>query len=66
VGEEEKARAELESLKQEHQDLEDDIDRITESPVYDQLMVQRIKRKKLLIKDRIAELREFLCEDIIA
>ncbi len=56
----------LEALVVEHRDLDDAIARITENPPYDQLHIQRLKKRKLAIKDQIARLESKLLPDIIA
>ncbi len=60
---EDKISAQLESLKREHRTLDDVIDKCSAK---DQLQVQRLKREKLVIKDRIAKLEAMLHPDIIA
>lgn len=62
----EQARALLEQLRSEHRDLDDVIARIAESLPFDQLQVQRLKKRKLMLKDQIAKLEAFLIPDIIA
>jgi hypothetical protein len=59
-------REKLEALKSEHRDLDDVIARITRSGTYDQLQMQRLKKRKLLLKDQIAKLESQLVPDIIA
>lgn len=56
----------LADLETEHRDLDDVIARISENAVYDQLQVQRLKKRKLRLKDEIARIRAFLVPDIIA
>ena len=56
----------LAELRSEHRQLDEQILRITESPPYDQLKVQRLKRRKLALKDQIAKLDSQLMPDIIA
>lgn len=56
----------LEELISEHRDLDDVIARITEEVPFDQLQVQRLKKRKLQLKDQIARLESFLLPDIIA
>ncbi len=63
---ESKLRARLEELMIEHRDLDDAINALTRDGFYDQLQVQRFKRKKLLLKDEIARLQSRLIPDIIA
>jgi hypothetical protein len=44
----------LEELKSAHRDLDDVIARITEEAPFDQLQIQRLKKRKLQLKDQIA------------
>jgi len=53
-------------LQSEHRDLDDVIARITGDGPFDQLQVQRLKKRKLLLKDQIAQLESELLPDIIA
>lgn len=66
--EEEKAqiRERLHALEIEHQDLDDVIERLAADPKQDQLQLQRLKKRKLLLKDQIQRLRARLIPDIIA
>ena len=68
LSEEEKAqiRQRLQALEIEHHDLDDVIDRLAIDPVQDRLQLQRLKKRKLLLKDQIAKLRTRLIPDIIA
>jgi hypothetical protein len=54
------------ALETEHHDLDDVIARLGGSPLQDQLQLRRLKKKKLLLKDLIARLRDRLIPDIIA
>lgn len=56
----------LEELKTEHRDLDDVIARIGEEVPFDQLQVQRLKKRKLQLKDQIAKIQSHLLPDIIA
>ena len=56
----------LEALKLEHRDLDDVISRIAESGRYDQLQIKRLKKRKLILKDQIAQLESCILPDIIA
>ena len=56
----------LEELKSEHRDLDEAIARIAETPPFDQLHIQRLKKHKLIVKDQIAILEDQLLPDIIA
>ena len=62
----ETVRRRLEALKQEHRDLDDVIARITGDGSFDQLQVQRLKKRKLILKDQITKLESELHPDIIA
>ncbi|SCA55730.1 conserved hypothetical protein [Candidatus Terasakiella magnetica] len=53
-------------LQTEHRDLDDVIDRMVENPPYDQLRLQRLKKKKLTLKDQIIKLENMILPDIIA
>ncbi len=53
-------------LKVEHRDLDDVIKRFGDQLVHDQLQVQRLKRRKLLLKDQIAWLERQLDPDVPA
>ena len=56
----------LEELKEEHRDLDDAIDALRSRAVIDQLQIARLKKKKLVLKDRIMRLSDQLIPDIIA
>ena len=56
----------LRALEVEHSDLNDIIDRLVQDPAQDQLQLRRLKKRKLLIKDQIALLKDRLIPDIIA
>ena len=66
--EEEKAqiRDRLQSLEIEHHDLDDVIARLASDPSQDRLQLQRLKKRKLVLKDQIQKLRTRLIPDIIA
>lgn len=55
--------ARLVELRTEHRDLDEAINRLTLTPPDDQLMLRRLKKRKLLIKDRIAVLERLLDPD---
>ncbi len=59
-------RVELAVLKREHRDLDDAIRALQDSATSDQLTIQRLKKKKLLLKDKIALIEDRLTPDIIA
>ena len=56
----------LQALEVEHHDLDDVIDRLALEPGQDRLQLQRLKKRKLLLKDQISRLRTRLIPDIIA
>lgn len=56
----------IESLTLEHRDLDDIIHRLYELPTVDQLQIQRLKKRKLLVKDMIEKLRDQLIPDLDA
>lgn len=56
----------LEQLRSEHRDLDDAIARISEEAPFDTLQVQRLKKRKLVLKDLITKLESQLVPDIIA
>ena len=64
--EEEKLRKELGELRKEHKQLDLKIDVIMKERKCDQLMLMRLKRRKLWVKDRILLIEGTLYEDIIA
>jgi hypothetical protein len=53
-------------LRQEHQDLDASIYAIGQQPLPDQLLLMRLKRKKLAVRDQIVMLEDQLTPDIIA
>jgi hypothetical protein len=59
-------RLRLETLRSEHRDLDEVIDRLAAQAGYDQLLMQRLKKRKLGLKDQITTLESALLPDIIA
>jgi hypothetical protein len=59
-------RQRLAELAQEHRDLDDVISRLSLEPVQDELQLRRLKKRKLLLKDRIIQLECRLIPDILA
>jgi hypothetical protein len=57
---------ELQVLEQEHRDLDASIDALARMALPDQLQMQRLKRKKLSLKDKIVQVQGLLRPDIIA
>ena len=56
----------LADLNTEHRELDEKSARATENPSFDQLELQRLKKRKLALKDRIAKVESELLPDIIA
>ena len=59
-------REKLAELRQDHADLDAAVQAIAASPLPDMLLIGRLKRKKLSLKDEIARLEALLTPDIIA
>jgi hypothetical protein len=59
-------RNELARLRQEHRDLDDAIEALQAQTRPDNLQIQRLKKRKLALKDRISALEDKLLPDIIA
>lgn len=59
-------RTRLAALSLEHRDLDDVIARLAERMPYDQLQLQRLKKRKLALKDQISKIESELLPDIIA
>ena len=59
-------RTELARLKEEHRDLDTAIEALERMAASDQLQIQRLKKRKLILKDRIAHIEDELTPDIIA
>ena len=53
-------------MESEHSDLDAVIQRLGEDLPFDQLKLQRLKKRKLVLKDEIAKLRSRILPDIIA
>ncbi|MDR4307761.1 DUF465 domain-containing protein [Chelatococcus sambhunathii] len=60
------AREELARLREEHRDLDHAIEALERIGAGDRLQIQRFKKRKLGIKDRISFLEDQLTPDIIA
>lgn len=58
--------AEIEALRQEHRDLDAAIEALQSVGAPDQLQLQRLKKRKLILRDRAAQLEDMLTPDIIA
>ncbi len=56
----------LADLEREHRDLDEIIERLIHTPPVDLLQIQRLKKKKLLLKDQIQKIGSAILPDIIA
>ena len=64
--EERSLREQLARLQQEHRDLDAAIDALVASPGSDLIQVQRLKKRKLVLRDKIRQIDDQLTPDIIA
>jgi hypothetical protein len=64
--EERELNLELERLKQEHRDLDSAIDALLGTVGHDRIQVQRLKKRKLQLRDRMIAIEDQLFPDIIA
>jgi hypothetical protein len=58
--------ADLESLRAEHRQLDENIRVLLSEPIGDQLQIARLKRRKLMLKDQIQLILDRNTPDIIA
>ncbi len=66
MNEQKALRLRLEELRVEHRDLDDAIGHLAVTLPFDQIKLQRLKKRKLVLKDEIAKLESQLVPDIIA
>ncbi|MFA8441236.1 YdcH family protein [Yoonia sp.] len=59
-------RVKLEVLRREHRDLDEAIEALHDRGAADMLTIKRLKKQKLALKDRIAQLEDRILPDIIA
>jgi hypothetical protein len=64
--EENELRAVLARLQQEHRDLDAAIEALQLAPGSDIIQIQRLKKRKLILRDRITFIEDQLTPDIIA
>lgn len=64
--EERELRGQLARLQQEHRDLDAAIEALATTPGADIIQVQRLKKRKLYLRDRITFIEDQLTPDIIA
>ncbi|MGA7197528.1 MAG: DUF465 domain-containing protein [Roseiarcus sp.] len=58
--------AQVERLREEHRDLDAAIEALRDAGQVDQLQLQRLKKRKLLLRDKLSLLEDQLTPDIIA
>ena len=63
---EEALEARLSELRQDHADFDAAIQAVAIAPLPDMMLIARLKRKKLALKDEIARIEDYLTPDIIA
>ena len=63
---EEALQARLAELRQDHADFDAAVQALALSPLPDMLLIARLKRKKLALKDEIVRIEDYLNPDIIA
>ena len=61
-----KIKAKIKKLRKLHSELDIEISKIVKVIPVDQIMLQRIKKKKLKLKDEISKLSSHILPDIIA
>ena len=66
IREQQKLLTRLNELESEHRDLDDVIAHLASDTPFDQLQLQRLKKRKLGLKDEIALIRSCILPDIIA
>lgn len=59
-------RTQLQELRVEHRDLDEAIARLADAPPADELLLRRLKKRKLQLKDRITVIERLLEPDIPA
>ena len=59
-------RLKLHEIQVEHRDLDEIIARLLQTPPHDDLLLRRLKKRKLLMKDRIALLERMIEPDVSA
>ena len=56
----------LAELRQQHHDLDASVNALSHMPVPDQLLIARLKRRKLALRDQISQIEDQLTPDILA
>ncbi len=63
---EDSLREQLEELRREHQQLDDQIDQMSRAQAVDFLTIAKLKKEKLRVKDTIQRIESMLIPDILA
>jgi hypothetical protein len=58
--------AQIERLREEHRDLDVAIEALRDAGQADQLQLQRLKKRKLMLRDKLSRLEDLITPDIIA
>ena len=58
--------ARVKALRQEHADIDAAIEALGDMPIPDQLLIARMKRRKLSLRDEIVKIEARILPDIIA
>lgn len=58
--------AQLVELRQQHADVSASVEALTQMPVPDLMVIARLKKQKLALKDEITRLEDLATPDIIA
>ncbi|MDP9127739.1 MAG: DUF465 domain-containing protein [Pseudomonadota bacterium] len=66
MNEQENLQERLAELKAEHRDLDDAIHALSQRGVPDMIQIQRLKKRKLILRDEITLIESRLLPDIIA
>jgi hypothetical protein len=66
VQDREELEAKLESLRLEHRDLDNAIENLSTTTGFDQLRLNRLKKRKLALKDQILHMESDLLPNIVA
>ncbi len=56
----------IQQLRVQHRDLDDAINALLDAGTSDMIQISRLKKQKLMIKDKIAKLEDEILPDIIA
>ena len=59
-------KKQLSDLMIKHRQLDDEITELLDTPPFDQVEIQRLKKRKLVLKDEILQIQNRLLPDIIA